>query len=150
MSFIISEKVPAIFMLITWFASAVDDKVELVEKLERLMEEKPVVKGVEDYYRENFGEIYGYDDLYIFVKFYRPSKEFPIGWQPLEAYGMEDYPEIGENLILSIEIPWDSDSVDEHLYKFKNPNKQYLISDIYRRQMQEDGSFILIPEDRTN
>lgn len=122
----------------------VDDKIQLVEKLERLMEEKQVVQGVRDYYRETLGDQCGYDDLYIFVNFYRPSREFPIGWQPLEAYDMWDYSEINEYEILSICIPWDAETLDDHTYYFPKPDKP--VSDVYTRQTQEDGSFVLIPK----
>ncbi|HWP79898.1 MAG TPA: hypothetical protein VN446_04590 [Candidatus Acidoferrum sp.] len=127
----------------------VDDKVQMVEKLERLMAQKEVIEGARDYYRENFGDKYGYDDLYISVKFYKPSKEFPIGWQPLEAYSMWDYPEIGENLLVSVNVPWDADAVDEHTYDFwrLNPPINNMTHDTYRRETKEDGSFILIPAD---
>ena len=128
----------------------VDDKVEQVEKLERLMEQKEVIEGVKDYYRENFGDKYGYDALRISVDFYKPSKEFPIGWQPLEAYSMEDYPEMTENLLVSVNVPWDSDSVDEHTYYFwwmSEPNN-LMTFDVYARETKEDGSFVLIPEVR--
>ncbi len=119
------------------------DKVQLVEKLERLMEEKQVVQGVRDYYQENFAEEYGYNNLHIFVYFFKPSKEFPIGWQPVEGYDMEDYQEITDYLILTIGFPWDAESKDEHTYYFWRPNGN---DEILKRQTQEDGSFILIPE----
>ena len=127
----------------------VDDKAELVEKLEQLMEQKEVIEGARDYYRENFGDKYGYDDLYISVEFYKPSKEFPIGWQPLEAYSMEDY-EISENHLVSINVPWGADSVDEHTYSFwrLNPPINNMTHDNYKWQPQEDGSLILIPAER--
>ena len=125
----------------------VDDKEELVEKLERLIEQKQVVQGVRDYYRENFGEKYGYDDLYISVDFYKPSRECPIGWQPLEAYSMLDYPEATDNLLVSINVPWNASAVDEHTYDFwkLNPPINNMTHDTYRRETQEDGSFVLIP-----
>ncbi|HWP79897.1 MAG TPA: hypothetical protein VN446_04585 [Candidatus Acidoferrum sp.] len=128
----------------------VNDKAELVEKLERLMEQKEVIQGARDYYRENFGDKYGYDDLNIYIDFYEPSKKFPIGWQPLEAYDMVDYPEITENLLVSVKVPWDSDSVDEHTYYFwwmSEPNHD-MTFDVYRRETKEDGNFVLIPEVR--
>ena len=128
----------------------VDDKAEQVEKLERLMEQKQVVEGARDYYRDNFGDKYGYDDLRISIEFYKPSKEFPIGWQPLEAYSMEDYGEIYDYVYVSINIPWDASSVDEHTYYFwwmSEPNN-LMTFDIYSRETQEDGSFVLIPEVR--
>ena len=128
----------------------VDDKAELVEKLERLIEQKEVVEGARDYYRENFGDKYGYEDLRISIEFYKPSKEFPIGWQPLEAYSMEDYSEIYDNHLVSIIVPWGADSVDEHTYYFWRMSEpdNYMTGDAYRRETKEDGSFVLIPEER--
>ncbi len=127
----------------------VDDRARLVEKLERLMEEKRVVQGVRDYYREKFGEEFGYDDLLISVKFYKPSREFPIGWQPLELYDMEDYPEISPNLFVSIHVPWSSESEDDHTYLFWRPDTPFsnLTHDTFKRQPQADGSYILVPKD---
>jgi hypothetical protein len=128
----------------------VDDKVQMVEKLERLMEQKEVIEGARDYYRENFGDKYGYDDLYISVEFYKPSKEFPIGWQPLEAYSMEDYPDMTENLLVNVNVPWDAGAVDEHTYDFwkLDPPINNMTHDTYTRETKEDGSFVLIPEVR--
>jgi hypothetical protein len=126
----------------------VDDKVKLVEKLERLMKEKRVVQGARDYYREEFGEKFGYNNLCISVDFFKPSKEFPIGWQPEEILSMEDYQEISYNLLLSIDIPWDEESEDERTYYFwrQNTRPKRRTFDVYKRQTQEDGSFILIPK----
>ena len=128
----------------------VDDKVEQVEKLEQLIEQKDVIEGVKDYYREKFGDKYGYDDLYISVEFYKPSKEFPIGWQPLEAYSMLDYPEMTDNVYVSVNVPWDANSVDEHTYDFwrLNPPINNMTHDTYTRETKEDGSIVLIPEVR--
>ncbi|MPM38664.1 hypothetical protein SDC9_85294 [bioreactor metagenome] len=128
----------------------VDDKAELVEKLERLMEQKEVIEGARDYYRVKFGDKYGYDALRISVEFYKPSKKFPIGWQPLEAYSMLDYPEMSENLLVSVNVPWDSDSVDEHAYYFwwMSEPDNLMTFDVYSRETKEDGSFVLIPEVR--
>jgi hypothetical protein len=128
----------------------VDDKVQMVEKLERLMEQKEVIQGVKDYYRENFGDKYGYDDLRILIDFYKPSKEFPIGWQPLEDYSMWDYPDMSDNHMVSINIPWDAEAMDEHTYYFwwMSEPDNYMTFDVYRRETKEDGSFVLIPEVR--
>jgi len=126
----------------------VEDNVQLVEKLERLMKEKQVVQGAKDYYREKFGEEFGYNNLSIWVEFYKPSKEFPIGWQPEGSRTMEDYQEILDNLLLSIDIPWDAESEDEHTYYlwWQDSWHKDMNADVYKRKTQEDGSFILVPK----
>ncbi len=126
----------------------VDDKVQLVEKLERLMKVMQVVQRAKDFFREGLGEKYGYSNLRISINFFRPSKEFPIGWQPEEGRGMEDYQEILDYKLLSIDIPWDAESENEHTYYFvrQNPPPMYRTHEVYKRQTQEDGSFILVPK----
>jgi hypothetical protein len=125
----------------------VDDKAQLVEMLERRIKEKAVVQGAKNYYRE-FEDKFGYNDLCITVDFYKPSKEFPIGWQPDKGYTMEDYQEISYNLLLSVEIPWDAESEDEHTYYlwWQNTRLNDMDFDVYNRRTKEDGSFILIPK----
>ena len=125
----------------------VDDSVQLVEKLERLMKEKQVVQRTKEYYREKLRRKFGCIDLWISVEFYKPSKEFPIGWQPEEGRDIEDYQEMLDNLLLSINTPWDAESEDEHTYYFWRQNipLKYMMHDTYKRQTQEDGSFILVP-----
>ena len=128
-----------------------EDKAALVEQLERLMEEKQAVQGARDYYREKFGELCGYDDLRISVEFYKPSKKAPIGWQPRVPYDINKDRDIGENLLLSINVPWDAESIDEHTYNFWGPDTPFdnmKIVDAYTRQTAADGSVILIPEVR--
>ena len=126
----------------------VDDKAQLVEKLERLMKEKQVVQGAKDFYGSKLGGEFGYNNLSISVDFYEPSKKFPIGWQPEEGLSIEDYQEISDYLLMSINMPWDAESEDEHTYYFWRQNTpfRYLTHDTYKRQTQEDGSFVLIPK----
>ncbi|MPN05357.1 hypothetical protein SDC9_152607 [bioreactor metagenome] len=63
---------------------------------------------------------------------------------------MEDYPEIFDNVYMSVNIPWDADSLDEHTYYFwrLNPPINNMTHDTYTRETKEDGSFALIPEVR--
>jgi hypothetical protein len=62
---------------------------------------------------------------------------------------MWDYPETSENLIVTINIPWDAKTEDEHTYYFWKPNPPFtnIIHDTFTRQTREDGSLVLIPED---
>ena len=126
----------------------VDSKIQLVEKLERLMIEKKIVQGAKEEYQKEYSERYRYDDPRISVEFYRPSREFPIGWQPVGNLSMQDYQEISENLLLSIDVPWDAKSEDDHTYYFwwKDRVMEDMKFDVYIRRTLEDGSFILIPK----
>ena len=125
----------------------VDSKIQLVEKLERLMIEKEIVQGAKEEYKK-YAENYKCDDPRICIEFYKPSREFPIGWQPEGNLSMEDYQEISENLLLSIKIPSDAKSEDDHTYYFwwKDRVMEDMKFDVYIRRTLEDGSFILIPK----
>ncbi len=135
----------------------VDDKTQLAEKLEQLMEEKDVVQKAKDYFQEDYGKMYGYEyikrykheDLRISVYFYKPSKKYPIGWQPIEGYYISDYDEMNENLLMVINIPWNAETMDEHEYYFWEQNGTFrkTIHDTYKWQVQEDGSRTLVPEE---
>ena len=127
-----------------------EDKAALVNRLERLMEEKQAVQGARDYYREKFGELCGYENLDISVKFYKPSRKAPIGWQPRVPYDVNKDRELSGNVLLSINVPWDAESIDEHTYYFWRPDTPFddMTFDVYTRQTAADGSVILIPEVR--
>jgi len=125
----------------------VDDKAQLVEKLERLLVEKRVVENAKDFCLGLPEDGSQYDEYRISIDFYRPSKQFPIGWLPMGNYTLEDYEDIIKNRVISIDIPWDSESVDDHRYKFWKPDTRYdydtMTFDVYTRQTQADGSFVL-------